>query len=286
MTVISRIAFFVLISVTACNSMKDKSVDRSLVVAKVFDEYLLKSDLNGISGSSISKKDSAVVAQQFIKRWIEERLFYKYAIDNLDDKDLNIEKQLEDYKKALIIYKYESELIKQKMDTTISVKEMTEYYLANEGSFKLRDNILKARYVKVGKDKAGVNQLGNLFKSKKASDSVALETFCSVNAYSYFLDTEKWILFEDLKKEIPLDQYNTEAILKSNRLLTFSDSAYTYFLDIKSALTRNSLSPIAFELNNIRKILINKKKLDLIEQVKQEVVNNASNKKEFEVYAP
>ncbi len=286
MNVVKCILFFFLIACTACNRTKEKSEDRSLAVAKVFDEYLLKSDLKGISGNTVSKKDSAIIAQQFIKRWIEERLFYKYAIDNLEDEDLNIEKQLEDYKKALIIYKYESELIKQKMDTFISIKEMADYYLANEGSFKLRDNIVKARYVKVNKDKSDINQLNSLFKSKKPADSSALEAFCSANAYSYFLDTDKWILFDDLKKEIPLEKYDADALLKNNRFLTFSDSAYTYFLDIKAALTKNSLSPIAFELNNIRKILINKKKLDLIEKVKQEVVENANKKKEFEIYEP
>jgi hypothetical protein len=270
----------------SCKGKTGEVADKSLVVAKVFDDYLYKSELKGVIGSSISKKDSALVAQKFINSWIEERLFYKYALDNLDEKDLAIEKQLEDYKKAMIIYKYETELVKQKMDTTISIKEIGDYYLANESSFKLRDNIVKARYLKVNKKTEGVDKVPMLFKSKKSADSLALDNYCSKNAFSYFLDTDKWIVYDDLKKEMPLENLNPETFLKNNKFVTFKDSLYAYFLDINEYKLKNSLSPLSFEINNIRKILINKRKLQLIEKVKQEVVNDASSKKAFEIYEP
>ncbi len=286
MSTITKIALLTLFLLTACQGNKDSVPDKSLVVAKVFDDYLYKSDLKGVTGGSVSKKDSAVVAEQFINRWIEERLFYKYALDNLDDKDLALEKQLEDYKKSLIIYKYETELVKQKMDTILTIKEIGDYYLANESSFKLRDHIVKARYVKVNKSAEGVEKLPSLFKSKKSADSLVLDNYCAKNAFSYFLDTDKWVLYDDLKKEMPIDNNNPEAFLKNNKFVSFKDSLYNYYLDISEYKIKNSLSPLSFEINNIRKILINKRKLQLIERVKQEVVNNARSKKEFEVFEP
>jgi hypothetical protein len=85
---------------------------------------------------------------------------------------------------------------------------------------------------------------------------------------------------------MPIENLNPEMFLKNNKFVTFKDSLYAYFLDINEYKLKNSLSPLSFEINNIKKILINKRKLQLIEKVKQEVVNDASSKKAFEIYEP
>jgi hypothetical protein len=274
-------------SLVACQSNKNDGLENRETVARVFDEKLYLSDLRGIASNlNQNIKDSAAITQQFIEQWIEDKLFYKYAKDNLEEKNLNIEKQIEDYRKALIIYKYQSELIKQKMDTNFTLVEMSEYYLKNEAAFKLKDHIIKGRYLKVNLNTEGADKVVNLFKSRKREDSLELENYCAKQAFSYFLDPQKWILFEDLKHEIPINTENVEAFLKNSKFTTFKDSTYLYVLNINDYKLKNTTSPLSFELDNVRKILINKRKLDLIDKVKKEVVSNARENKEFEIYQP
>jgi len=63
-----------------------------------------------------------------------------------------------------------------------------------------------------------------------------------------------------------------------------SDSLNNYFLNIKGFKIRNSVSPLSFEKENIRNIILNKRKLELISKMKQDVYNDAANSKKIEIY--
>lgn len=59
-------------------------------------------------------------------------------------------RQIEQYRNSLIIYAYESELVKQKLDTVVSQAEIESYYKSQ--NFHLRENIVLASYVIISKD--------------------------------------------------------------------------------------------------------------------------------------
>jgi hypothetical protein len=85
-------------------------------------------------------------------------------------------------------------------------------------------------------------------------------------------------------KEIPIQTYNKELFLQNNRFVEVSDSLNSYFLNIKGFKIRNSASPLSFEKENIKNIILNKRKLQLITKMKEDVYNDAANNKEVEIY--
>jgi hypothetical protein len=91
-------------------------------------------------------------------------------------------------------------------------------------------------------------------------------------------------LFDDLLKEIPIQTYNKELFLQNNRFVEVSDSLNYYFLNIKDFKIRNSISPLSFEKENIKNIILNKRKLLLINSMKQDVYNDALNNNKIEIY--
>jgi hypothetical protein len=63
-----------------------------------------------------------------------------------------------------------------------------------------------------------------------------------------------------------------------------SDSLNSYFLNIKGFKIRNSISPLGFEKENIKNIILNKRKLQLITKMKEDVYNDAANNKQIEIF--
>jgi hypothetical protein len=98
------------------------------------------------------------------------------------------------------------------------------------------------------------------------------------------LDENSWLLFDDLLKEIPIQTYNKELFLQNNRLVEVSDANFQYFLNIKGFKIRNSISPLSFERDNIKNIILNERKLDLINKMKDNVYKQALDKDKIEIY--
>ncbi|MFN4235022.1 MAG: hypothetical protein ACK4IK_09485 [Bacteroidia bacterium] len=268
----------------SCNFLsKNEEIPRQ-AVARVYDKYLYRDELNDVIPSDVSQNDSAQIAENYIKNWIEQTLLLKKAEENLTDEQKDFNKQLEDYKRSLIIYAYQRELINQLLDTIVSDEEIEEYYENNKQNFELKDNIVKVRYIKVAKNAPDIKKLKKWYASDNPQDIKALESYCFQFAQNFYLDDKTWLLFDDLLKEIPIKTYNKEDFLKQNKLIELEDSLSYYFLNIKGYKIKNSISPLSFEKENIRNIIVNKRKLEIINKMKQDIYNDAANKSEFEIY--
>jgi hypothetical protein len=77
--------------------------------------------------------------------------------------------------------------------------------------------------------------------------------------------------------------YDKELFLQNNRFVEVQDSLNYYFVNIKGFKIKNSLSPLSFEKENIRSIILNRRKLDLVAKMKEDVYNEAVKKNEFEI---
>lgn len=254
------------------------------VVAKVFDQYLYKSDIIGIVPDGTSKKDSISIVKNYINNWIKQKLVLQTAENNLSSSQQNFEKQLESYKNSLIIFAYEKELIKQKLDTTVTDEEVTTYYNKNSKDFLLKDNIVKVWYVKMLLNSANKATVRQLYRLDDATSKKTLDDYCKKYAVNYFLEDSTWLYFSDLLKEIPVKTYSQEDYLKYNRYIEMDDSTYTYFLNIKDFQIKESVSPLSFEKEDVRKIILNKRKIDLIEEIEESIFNDALKNEDFEIY--
>lgn len=277
--------FFLLLvtSLVSCSSKNNENENRK-AIARANDAYLYQDDILNIVPKGTSAKDSIELVKKFIDNWIRERLVIQKAEDNLDESQKNVEKQLEAYRNSLITYTYEKELVKQKLDTTVTNEEIEEYYNTNKSNFELKDNIIKVIYVKVNKKAPGINKLEKWYKSDNAKDKQQLTDYCHQFAENFYLDENSWLLFDDLLKEIPIQTYNKELFLQNNRLVEVNDSLYNYYLNIKGFKIRNSISPLSFEKENIKNIILNKRKLQLVTKMKEDIYNDALNNKDIEIF--
>lgn len=113
----------------SCQNSKNGKDDKP--VAAIYDKVLYQSDLQGIMYDEISTNDSLVRTKVFIDNWIRRQLLIHQAENNLDKSELDCVKEMEDYRNSLIIYKYESMLITQNLDTVVSDEEIEKYLKDN-----------------------------------------------------------------------------------------------------------------------------------------------------------
>ncbi len=277
---------FLLIGLDSCNVIKKNSDPSKKPVARAFDAYLYMADIEGIVPKGTKPADSMKILNEYLTRWMQQQVIVHQAMNNLDPKQVDFTRQIEDYKNSLVIYEYEKELISEKLDTNIAENEINDYYDKNKKDFQLKNDIVKIIYVKVPKKATGQEKLKGWMYSNDIKDREKLATYCNQNAANYFLDDNAWLMFDDVLKEVPIETANEDIFLQNNnnRIVQIADTANTYYLGIKGFMIKNSISPLSFERENIKKILLNKRKMDLVEKMKLNSFEQAQEHNDVELY--
>lgn len=254
------------------------------VLARVEDKNLFVSDIEGIVPVNASAADSSLIINNYIQKWVKDNLILKKAELNLKESQKDFQKQLEDYRSSLIVYSYEKELIKQRLDTVVLGHEIQDFYDNNNQNFELRNDIVKVIYLKVNKKTPQLKKIRRLYKYKKDSDKDELKELAHQYAEKFHLNDDQWILFDELKNEVPIFVSEATGYLKNIKYIEVEDSLSIYFVHIEDYKLKNDVSPLAFEAKNIKNIIINKRKLSLINKIRSELYEEAFINKNIKIY--
>jgi len=277
--IISLILFFLFVG---CKQEKGHENDKPL--ARVHDKYLYESDLKQLFPSNISREDSVTLVKNYINDWIKKQLMLQKAEEYLPAESKDIEKQIEDYRSSLLIFKYRQELIKQKIDTLITQQEIESYYNEYSANFILNHNIVKALYLKISKESPEINKVKKWYKSDKAEDLTKLEDYCYQYATKFDNFNNEWISFGNLLNKLPLNIDDEERYLRYNKYIETEDSLFYYFVKINDFALRSSIQPIEYAKPKIKTIILNKRKFSFFEELENKIYNNALNRNEFVIY--
>jgi len=275
--------YFLAVFFVSCNSSGTHE-EAVKAVAIAGNEKLNLEDFKRsfISGGTI--KDSTYLAKQLIERWAAESLFYQEAVEKLNQEELNIDKQVEEYKKSLVNYVYQTKLVEANLDTLVTREEVENYYDEHRNNFILRENIVKVNYLKIPVKAKDLDKIKRLLYAINPKDQALLKTLCIQNAENFFMNDSTWLLLDDVKKEIPKLRDEPDFNLSTGRVVEFSDDEYYYYLKVKDMKVKNGLSPINFERRNIRNFIVNTRKIQLIREYKQLLLEKAVANKSFVKY--
>lgn len=274
-----------LLSLVACNSSTEpKRKNNTRLIAKAGNEELHEDEFNERFISTGVIKDKKFYAKKAIENWAIESLFYQEALSKLHKDEMDIERQVEDYRKSLVNYIYQTKIIEANLDTVIPRSEIQEYYNTHRDNFILKENILKVNYIKVPVLAPAVEKIKRLVHSYAPKDMELLQQLCEQNAENYFMNDSTWLYLEDIKKEIPSLREQPDASLYTGRVVELTDNTYYYYLKVKDIRVKNGLSPLAFEQQNIKKFILNNRKTQLISRYKQIMLDKAKSNKSFQVY--
>ncbi len=268
----------------SCNQLPEINESKGKPIAKLNESILYQSDINKLIPKGLNKTDSLAYLQILIDRWADNEVFYQQANEYLTDEDLNVEKELEAYKRELISYKFQAKLIDEKLDTNVTISQIEDYYTSHPQNFILKNNIVKVLYIKTPLKIPNLEKLKKLCYSTKPKDADLLKTMCVQYANNFFMNDNTWLMFDDLRKEIPQLKEVPEYAIQKGKTFEFTDATSFYFLKIFEIKSKNTLSPLNLEKNNIKNMLINQRKQLLIKSIKKDFFDKAKTNKELKIY--
>lgn len=269
-------------TLTGCGQEHDHKGKSPLV--EVAGKYLYHEDLQAALPLNISKDDSVLFAEHYIKNWIEDVLLFDKAEGNIPDDD-KITKLVENYRRALIMHTYQEELVNQKLANDITDEEITAYYEKNKGLFNVEQPLVQGLFIKVPLRSPDLASVRSWYKKNNQDAIEKLEKYSLGNAVSYDYFYDRWTPVSDVAAKIPLKALDTdENYLDKNRNVEVKDTAFCYFLHIENFLGKDKQKPIDFAKNEIREILVNLKRVEFINKVKEDLYQHASDKNKIIYY--
>ena len=276
--------FAMLIAASSCSWIQNRKKDDILAVA--YDKYLYRSELQGLTPAGMSLNDSLEITKQYVDNWVRQQALLHHAETNLEANQKDFNKQLEAYRNSLIVYAYESELIRQKLDTVVDDSEIREFYEDNPSSFLLHENIVRISYVKISeKDKDGTTakKAKQLLLSKRTDDQGKLLELCNKSMITCRIDDSNWIPFNEFINEFSLNISDQEDFLSNRTYIETSDSLFVYLIRIVEYKTRENTAPVDLAKDKIKNLILNRRKSLLIKNMQTEVFDEALRNKRIEI---
>ena len=268
----------------ACNEFFNNQLNEE-VIAKVGNKKLTKRQLELSIPSNVKHVDSVSFAQNYIEKWVKNQLLLEKAEMNLDKKtQRSISLMIDNYRTSLMLYKYQQIIIQQKLDTVVSDEQINEYYNIHSSNFRLDSSVVKSIYVQLPKSLHDRNVVRRWIRSKKEDDIISLEDYCYQNARNFSMG-EEWQYFGTILKQIPRKINDQDLYLKRNRYIETTDSLYAYYVAILEYKLTNDTTPVIFVKNKIHDIIINHRKVKLIQDLENNIYNDAVDQNKFIIHA-
>lgn len=255
------------------------------LVARVGNTYLYKTDIANLTDSSISPEDSAQITEKFIDSWIKKELFIREANSNSKIDQSEVQRKVEAYRYTLISYEYQKLKVEEELNKEVSDDEIRQYYNDNIENFQLRQNILRGRYLKILQAAQKKSDVRRWIKSDRPEDLESLKSYGFQFASDFSLQDSTWINFDDLTKNSPFSTVeNKIQFLRRNRYVEESDSLYLYLFRIHEYKLSEQVSPLEYVKEDIKNIIINKRKVEIAKSLENQVYERAKNNEDYEIY--
>ena len=276
-----REKFLILITIllSSCNELT--SIKNDKLVSRVGENYLYESEIPDFS----LYEDSLIRKKVFIDSWAREKILFDLSLVNLDQKSIiNLDELIERYKRDLYINSYKDILVNSMVDSIISDSEIDEYYDKNLNKFKLNEDLIKFRFVKIPLDNINLNKIRNGLIRYSSFDMELIDSL-SFQLASYNLNDSLWITKRDFFNQVDFVNYeNQKKYVKKGQLISKRDSMYVNLLFIDDILQANSVAPRSYLTDRIKSTIYNNRKILLIKQLNKEIINDAIKSKKYELY--
>ena len=244
-------------------------------LARFQNIYLNESNLVNEIPLNLNKEDSTIFVKNYIHKWLVNQMIMDKSENMIPFEVTNVEKKINKYKMSLISYEFEQFYINKRLDTTISQSEINGYYKSHLDDFVLNDYVVKCMYIKVPKHSKLVKEIKNNYflKNEKMVDQI-MKTGQSEEASLYY-NPEEWVFFDDLLKQIPiLEKYSKIDFIKKKKKVVLEYNESVYFINVFDYIIKNGTSPLSFEENKIKSIILNQRAKNIRKRLRLDLYND------------
>lgn len=267
---------------SACQGKKTE--DKGEVVVSVYGKKLYKTDLENIVYEGISYHDSVVRAKVYIDKWVRNQLLIRQAENNLTPEQLDFSKRLEEYRNSLVINKYETELINQKLDDEVTEDQIYDYYNKNRAEFRMNRDIVQLAYVTLPNDSKKKWVFTKLFRDYDTLMIDSLTSLANQYAISYDFNIKEWHNFDEVITTYDLKVKDNRSFLNEKKVLVVNNNDTYTLVKICDYRLVGDESPCEMETDRIKYIILSNRKKELLEKLYNDLQAKAIQDKAFDVF--
>lgn len=244
---------------------------------EVNGQYLYRSTLDSLT-VGLSSEDSLRMVQQYISQWTKDVLEYDKAKARTKS---DLEKLVEEYRRALYVQAYEQQLIERHMPKAVPDSVVAQVYEQMPNRFLLDESIVKGILVVVPKDARDIAKLRGWMAKEKLDE---IEKYAYQNASGYELFADKWLTTTDLLAHIPAERAEMENMLKAKNQIEVTDSLKTYVLQVTEKHLRGEQMPMEYARPEIEKIVLYERQVDFLNKEREKLYNEAIQDQKIKFY--
>ena len=252
-------------------------------VARVGDEFLSVEEIQELIPKNLNKQDSIRIVNNVIEEWATSKLLIQNAIINLTEIEKSqINNKSEKYRENLIISEYRNKISNNNPDTSASKDEIELFFSENSKNFKLFEEIIKGRYVKLNKNTFNINEIKRRFRRFDQSDKSFFDSI-SIQLLNYYLNDSIWINKKLFFNKIPSLEYDQSLrISKNNLFYVQEDSLALYLIKINNYKKADDYAPLEYIYSRIKEVIVSKKRIDYLNKIDKELIGDAITKNLYE----
>jgi hypothetical protein len=251
-------------------------------IASAGGKYLYKEDIENIFLAEMSKEDSAAAVEKHIRSWATDILMYEQAQKNIKNEE-EIASLLENYRRTLLIYEYQLQLVKKRLNNSVAPEDMKSYYQNNPQLFRLNEVLIKGIFLKVSNQAPDIDALRSLVIYSRDKDLDQIESLSIKNAAKFEHFSEKWHPLQEIQRKSPIRVENKES-LKHRPFHEGRDSLSTYFLFVREYKLEGEQEPLDYAESKIRGILLEQRKNDFLKQFSEKLYEEGVKKGKVTLY--
>ncbi|ERI63601.1 hypothetical protein HMPREF1551_01092 [Capnocytophaga sp. oral taxon 863 str. F0517] len=265
---------------SACQWFSPAQKD-SKIVAKVGDYYLYQEQIQQLLPQGYTLEDSLRIVTPYVNNWALKKLLFLKAEKNIPNHKKEEFEQLVSQYRTDLYTQYYLDLLTQQVDTLIKKKEKEEFYQNNKAIFRLSEDLVQLRYIQLS-SKDLTTKLSNAFRNYTPKDRHYVDSLSPIFTSS-FLNDSIWIRASQVRDKVPslASKLNKASI---QQLIEQRDSTSVYLLKINKYLDNTDYAPEEYAAPTLRQIILNKRKNNYINNLEKEIINNAIEKKQLELY--
>ena len=272
------ILLFLFLFIGCTNLSSNRSND---LIARAGEDFLYENDLPKF----ISEEDSIRKYINFVESWAKEKVLYDLSLVNLSQSKKNeIDELVDNYKVDLYINSYKDLIVNTRIDSIVSISQVDSFYRLNNINFKLNENLIKYRYIKVPNDNINLSRIRRSILRINEEDRLFLDSL-NFQFADLKLKDSIWYTERDVISSLQfINQQNKSEYLIKNKLFTIEDSQYVNIFIIKDILKSGNIPPISYLYDRIKSTIINQRKLQLLQSLNKEILNDALKSRKYEIF--
>ena len=280
------IALTAALLLTSCKSFSEATAElfRGEVVARAGEHKLHRSELEKFIPAGVSPEDSANLAARYINAWAEDLLMVDMAEAQLSSAEKDVSKELEQYRRSLLKYRYEQLYINQRLDTLVTDAEIEQYYADNAKKFTLERPVIKARLLIIPADSRQLKTIRKYMSSEDDTEVTEAEQLAFTAAIKYADMSDTWMDAITLGQELGVDYKALLAAIKNNFAELKDDAGNLHIAFITEMVADSKTAPLDYCRERIRDLILSARRHNLQLSLEQNLLEDARNNNTFVIY--